>query len=177
MAIARIADIPFDGRDVLELLALEHDRVGVDADYAGFGWALADRVTLQAPDRPPVVVERPVIVALHSADEQPAADDIELLFEVGEQSLLVPLSAFLPRLLAEVPGDRPLVLALCNPGMVELPAGPRPLYFALGDVTSWLDHDATGPSVRLSARRWRLPAEVTPGGSDNRAAAGRTPCR
>lgn len=155
MAIARIADIPFERRDVLELLALEHDRVGFDVDYAGFGWALADQVTLQAPDRPAVVVERPVIVALHSADEQPAADDIELLFEVGEQSVLVPLSAFLPRVLAEVPGNRPLVLALCNPGMVELPAGPRPLYFALGDVTSWLDAGATGPALRLSARRWR----------------------
>ncbi|MBL8945678.1 MAG: hypothetical protein JNK45_21125 [Myxococcales bacterium] len=159
MAIARIADIPFERRDVLELLALEHDRLGVDADYAGFGWALADRVTLQAPDRPPVVVDAPVIVALHSADEQPTADDIELLFEVGEQSLLVPLSAFLPRVLAEVPGDRPLVLALCNPGMVELPAGPRPLYFALGDVTSWLDHGDAGPNLRLSARRWRYRGE------------------
>jgi hypothetical protein len=159
MAITRIAELPFAQRDVLELLALEHDRLAVDADYAGFGWALADRVTLDAPDRPPIELLGVTIIALHSADEQPSAEDIELLFELPDTSVLVPLAAFLPHALAPLPAGRPIVLALCNPRQVELPPGTPPLYYALGDVTSWLDHDGSMPSLRLSARRWRQRGE------------------
>lgn len=157
MAVTRIAEIPFVERDVLELLALEHERLAVDADYAGFGWATAPRVVLDAPDRRPIELRDAVVIALHSADEQPGGDDIELLFELPDQSVMVPLSRFLPHALASVPSGRPVVLALCNPKDVEPRDVSTPIHHAFGDVTSWLDRDADGSSsIRLSARRWRL---------------------
>lgn len=154
MVIRRIADIPFVERDAAQLLALDVDRVSPDADYAGFGWAAVDRVLLTAPDRPQVVVEQPVIVALHSADEQPEGGDVDLLFEVGDQSLVVGLSLFLPHAMTLLPAGRPVVLALCNPGRVAIGSDAPVLHYAWGDVTSWLDDDDDAPQLRLSARRW-----------------------
>lgn len=157
MAVARIADLPFVERDVLELLALEHERVQPDADYAGFGWAVALQLELDSPDQRPIELHDAVIIALHSADEQPAAHDIELLFELPDQSVIVPLSSFLPHALRQVPAGHEVVLALCNPRNVALPAVGARVHHGYGDVTSWLDRDAAGLEwLRLSARRWRL---------------------
>ncbi|MBX7078026.1 MAG: hypothetical protein K1X88_02495 [Nannocystaceae bacterium] len=158
-AITSLEQLPLPQRDVLELLALQHERVAPDPDYAGFGWARVDRIVLAAPDRPAITVGPAIVVALHSADEQPDPDDIELLFELAHTSVLVPMSRWLPELLRRVPPGLPLVLALCNPGRVQLraPAGAPPLHVALGDVTSWLDpRDDGGADLRLSARRWTL---------------------
>ncbi len=156
MAITTIAEIPFEQREPLALLAIGPDRLDVDADYAGFGWAVVDAVVLTAPDRPPVTLDHAVILALHSADVQPDPADIELLFELPAQSVQVPASRFLPHALTLIPPGLPVVLALCNPGRVSLPPLSADVHYALGDVTSWLDPDAGGPgTLRLSARRWR----------------------
>jgi hypothetical protein len=159
VAIARIADLPLPEREPLELLALEHDRSAPDVDYAGFGRAWIEGLELAAPDRPSLVLPRALVIALHSADEQPEGDDVELLFELAGQSVLVPLSKWLDALLPGLPAADDVVLALCNPNRVGIAAPldakhPR-IHYALGDVTSWLDFDAHGRGhVRLSARRW-----------------------
>jgi hypothetical protein len=159
MAIERIADLPLPERAPLELLALDVDRGAPDADYAGFGRAWLDDVELAAPDRPSTTLARALVIALHSADEQPDRDDVELLFELPDQSLFVPLSKWIAAVLPSLPAADDVVLALCNPNRVAIavptdPAHPR-IHYALGDVTSWLDFDAPGRShVRLSARRW-----------------------
>lgn len=155
MSIRRIADIPFAEGELLALLALEHDRTTPDLDYAGFGWATAPVVVLEAAaDRREVGA--PIVVALHSADDQPSTEDVELLFEVGGQSILVPLSVFWPHAVSLLPAEREIVLALCNPaGVVPSDTG-RIVHYATGDVISWLD--PVGPmgwSVRLSAPVWR----------------------
>lgn len=153
--IRRIADIPFAEGELLTLLALEHDRTAPDLDYAGFGWTTALSVVLEAAnDRREVLA--PIVVALHSADDQPSNDDVELLFEVGEQSIVVPLSVFLPHAVTLLPADRDIVLALCNPAGARPPDTGRIVHYATGDVISWLDPvGPTGWSVRLSAPVWR----------------------
>jgi len=159
MAIARIADLPLPEREPLELLALDVDRDAPDADYAGFGRAFIDDVELAAPDRPSTSLARALVIALHSADEQPERDDVELLFELPGESVLVPLSKWIAAVLSSLPPADEVVLALCNPNRVAIavPADathPR-IHYAHGDVTSWLDFDAQGRGhVRLSARRW-----------------------
>jgi hypothetical protein len=170
MAITRIAELPLPEREPLELLALAGDRLAPDHDYAGFGWAWVDAVELAAPDRPPVWLRRTLLLALHSADEQPEHGDIELLFELPDQSVLVPLSRWMPAALPGLPAADELVLVLCNPGRVvpALPPGlpQRRVHYALGDVTSWWDPDDDGGGhVRLSARRWCVAA---PGPGDAR---------
>lgn len=162
MAVTKIADIPFVERDTLEVLALDVDRVSPDADYAGFGWTRVDRVLLTAPQRPDVVVDDAIVVALHSADEQPEDGDLDLLFEIGDESLVVGLSRWLPHMLAQLPAQRPVVLALCNPRRVAIASEAAVLHYAYGDVTSWLDPDPGGPQLRLTARRWLVN---TPAGS------------
>lgn len=159
MAIERIADLPLPERDPLELLALDVDRRAPDADYAGFGRAFIDDVELAAPDRPSVSLPRALVVALHSADAQPDGDDVELLFELPDESVLVPLSKWIAAVLPCLPAADDVVLALCNPDRVAITVprdGSHPrIHYALGDVTSWLDFDAQGRGhVRLSARRW-----------------------
>ncbi|HWB77021.1 MAG TPA: hypothetical protein VG755_18765 [Nannocystaceae bacterium] len=159
MAIARIADLPLPEREPLELLALDVDRDAPDADYAGFGRAFIDDVELAAPDRPSARLSHALVIALHSADEQRDRDDVELLFELPGESVLVPLSKWLAAVLPSLPAADEVVLALCNPNRVPIavPADathPR-IHYAHGDVTSWLDFDAGGGHhVRLSARRW-----------------------
>jgi len=156
MTIRRIADIPFGRRELLELLALSHDRRTPDLDYAGFGWALAPRVVLDMAGAPPREVIAPIVIALHSADEQVTAGDVDLLFETDEQSIIVPLSGFWPHALAAVPAGPDIVLALCNPAGARPPGTGRIVHYATGDVISWLDPvGSTAWSVRLSAPVWR----------------------
>lgn len=156
--ITRLAELPLPQRESTELLALTHERVAPDGDYAGFGWCRLDAVVLAGHDRPPRTVAPAVVLALHAADAQPDDCDIELLFELPDQSVCAPLSVVLPLLLARLPTSSDVVLALCNPGQVSIaapPGAPR-LHYGLGDVTSWLDHEPDGPRVRLSARRWEI---------------------
>ncbi len=159
MSITRIADLPLPLVGVAELLALEVERIAPDHDYAGFGMAWADDLELAAPDRVSLRLTRALVVALHSADEQPHEGDVELLFELPDQSVMVGLSAWLDVFLPRLPAADDVVLALCNPRRVAIhvpPAAPR-IHFALGDVTSWWDRDGRGRThVRLSARAWRL---------------------
>lgn len=151
--IGKVADIPFAERELLELLALDHDREAPDLDYAGFGWAIAPRVILEDSSRREIVA--PVVVALHSADEQATPGDVDLLFETDDESVIVPLSRFLPHALALVPAGREVVLALCNPANVRPDTSGRVLHYADGDVLSWLDPvDRTDWIVRLSAPLW-----------------------
>src|SRR5262249_40390109 len=112
-----------------------------------------------------IVLPRALVVALHSADDQPEGDDVELLFELPDQSVLVPLSKWIPIVLPTLPPSSELVLALCNPRAVRIGAPTSPghavVHYALGDVTSWLDYPDGLPDgrVRLSARRWCIAGE------------------
>ena len=44
--ITRLAELPLPQRESTELLALTHERVAPDGDYAGFGWCRLDAVVL-----------------------------------------------------------------------------------------------------------------------------------
>lgn len=163
MPITRLADLPIHEREPLDLLALTDERLAVDRDYAGFGWAWVDRLELSAPARPSVWLPRALVLALHSADEQPDPDDVELEFEVDGEVVRAPLSRVLAVELARLPRSDDVVLALCNPGdaTVRVPVGVvgrekgTRIHYGLGDVTSWLDHDRDGTEhIRLTARRW-----------------------
>jgi len=163
VTITRLADLPLPQREPFELLALQIERLAPDAEHAGFGWAWIEDLELAAPARPSVVLPRALVVALHSADEQIDADDIELELDLGNQIVRAPLSRVLEAKLADLPPADDIVLALCNPGHVAVPRpaglGGARLYFASGDVTSWLDRDADGDEhIRLSARTWKVAA-------------------
>jgi hypothetical protein len=151
--ISSIGDIPFVERELLELLALDRDRDAPDLDYAGFGWAFAPHVVLEDGVRREIA--DPIVVAMHSADEQTTDGDIDLLFETDDESVIVPLSRFLPHAFRLLPADREIVLALCNPAKVRPDPVDRVVHYADGDVLSWLDpigrHDWI---VRLSAPVW-----------------------
>jgi len=174
MPITRLAELPIHEREPLELLALTHERLAVDRDYAGFGWAWVDGLELSAPARPSLFLSRALVLALHSADEQVDSGDVELEFEVEAEIVRAPLSRVLAVQLPSLPRFDDLVLALCNPGRVAVrsPAGGQPglrtrgrIHYGLGDVTSWLDRDADGREhIRLAARGWAIaePAENAP---------------
>ena len=168
MPITRLAELPIHEREPLELLALTHERLAVDRDYAGFGWAWVEGLELSAPARPSLRLPRALVLALHSADEQVDPGDVELEFEVGAEIVRAPLSRVLAVQLPLLPRFDDLVLALCNPARVAVrsPAGTfGRIHYGLGDVTSWLDRDADGPErIRLVARGWALaaPAENAP---------------
>lgn len=159
MPISRIADLPIHEREPLDLLALTDERLAVDRDYGGFGWAWVDGLELSAPARPSLWLPRALVLALHSADEQPDADDVELEFEVDGEIVRAPLSKLLAVQLSRLPPSDDVVLALCNPNdaPVRVPVGvvDRRIHYAFGDVTSWLDHDRDETQhIRLTARRW-----------------------
>lgn len=147
----KIADLPFRERPVLELLNLEAERDEPDPDYAGYGWARVPSISLDDHE-----VADALVLALHSADDgEPFEDDIELEFELpGGDSVLVLLSQFLAEWLPRLPRASAVVLAMCNPhdAALDLEAGV-PIYYADGDVESWLD-ESEGPHpdrLRLAA--------------------------
>lgn len=147
----KIRDLPFRERPVLELLNLEADRDEPDPDYAGYGWARVPSISLDELE-----LADALVLALHSADDgEPMADDIELEFELpGSGSVLVLLSQFLAEWLPRLPRASAVVLAMCNPhrATLEVDAGV-PVYYAHGDVESWLD-ESDGPypdRLRLAA--------------------------
>ena len=111
------------------------------------------------------------MLGLHSRDDaEPLAGDVELEFVLREgdetYSAVTLLSEFLRARLAGLVGDASaVVLALCNPQDAELPRpeglGDRPIYYAHGDVTAWMQRQpgARGWSpdaveITLEAQRW-----------------------
>lgn len=188
-------ELPFVRQPLFPLLGfdLERKREVVSLEYTGYGWCRPARLWLhETSEGRSVCVEEPLVLALHSADDGPAlAGDILLEFALeGQAPVAAPLSLFLarwlPRLLAELgeAGDaedagvasavdaaaRPIVLALCNPHRVKLArpeAAAGPVYYALGDVDSWLDLEEAaalrgsdekeaGGRMRLSADQWHV---------------------
>ncbi len=169
--IGSIAEIPFAARDPLDLLNLSDDRDEPDPDYVGFGHCRVDEVVLEDGDGARIVVRDARIVALHSCDLGAARpDDIELEFFIDEvapdYSVRALLSTFLAARLEGLRGDeRAIVLAMCNPHRAALgqvaSAGATPVYYAVGDVESWLDPDdgTEKPCLRLLAEAWMKAGE------------------
>jgi hypothetical protein len=101
-------------------------------------------------------VQDVLLLALHTPDDAPPSEDIELYFELpdGDQ-VVVDSSLFFAQWLPRLPRASAIVLALCNPHE----ATPRvatdvPVYYALGDVESWIDHDAGGRIILTSTGSW-----------------------
>jgi len=161
--IERIADVPLVQLDPLRLLNLDRDRDAPDLDFAGFGWARAREIDLASP-RGRVRVRDALVLALHSADEQPDDGDVLLELELADQVVRAPLRRFLAARLPELLGsEAEVVLALCNPKAVRIAApvglGARRLHYADGDVLSWLDRDDGGDHIRLDADDWHVAKE------------------
>ena len=157
-AVGTIAELPFRERPEIEVLHLDEDRDVPDLDYAGYGWARVDRLWL-ADEAGVRSADDALVLALHSADDgEPLADDLELEFELGpDRSVLVLASMFLATWLPRLPRDpAAIVLAMCNPhrASIRSPAISAPLYYALGDVDSWLELDDGGSRVWLTAPTW-----------------------
>ncbi len=62
--ITRLAELPLPQRESTELLALTHERVAPDGDYAGFGWCRLDAVVLAGHDRPPRTVAALLLIGV-----------------------------------------------------------------------------------------------------------------
>ena len=171
-----ITEIEVPLRDPIALLDLDGERDVPDPEFYGWGLGWVGPLVLAADGGAPRVdLPRALVVALHAADDQPeepGALDLEFdidLDETGDEfvALVVPaprfLEARLPGLVAEATrgheGPVDVVLALCNPRRVPivrpagLPASAR-LWWAEGDVESWLDPSPQGDRFRLSALRW-----------------------
>lgn len=163
----KIAELPFHERPVHELLNLTGDRSTPDLQYAGFGWALVDKIWCVGTASS-YSVRNALVVAIHTADDaEPIAHDIELEFEISDQeSVSVLASAFLERWLPRLPRASAIVLCLCNPHRATIvrPAGATaPVHYALGNVASWLDHDDGGERIELVADTWstlRVPVST-----------------
>lgn len=165
--IQSILDIPFHERDLGDLLNLDEHRDAPQFDYYHYGHARTDVIHLEERDgrEPLPVVRDALVLALHSADDpEPLDRDVELEFFVDEvaddYSVTVLLSDFLDKWLPRICADeRAVVLVLCNPHGAEIarPAILRgtPLYYAVGDVESWLDMADGRPFIRLIADAWR----------------------
>lgn len=160
MGALTIAALPFHERPVRALLHFDEARTTVDRDYAGYGWARVDRLYLATGDERGRALDDVLVLALHSADDaEPLADDIELELELPDRPPVAVLaSLFLARWLPRLPRDTSaIVLALCNPHHAILRApsdDPRPIYYAMGDVESWLERDEQGDHIRLVAPSW-----------------------
>jgi hypothetical protein len=149
-----IAELPFVERPATELLGFVNGRAELDRDYAGYGWARVDRLWLSEPARESRVDDA-LVLALHSPDDAaPIAGDIELELELPHGgSVLVMLSKFLATWLPKLPEAPAYVLALCNPTGATIGAGAgAPLWYAGGDVESWIDPDSR---LLLAADSWK----------------------
>ncbi|GAB4569431.1 MAG: hypothetical protein Tsb0020_23550 [Haliangiales bacterium] len=151
--------------------------VGPDLSYYGFGYAYVDSLWLtnEGDPEPLPPVRNALLLALHTPDDaEPIDDDILLEFwiddvtceeadEEDDYAVTVKLSRFLSLWLPKISrAESAIVLAVCNPFETrivrpELP-GVRPIWYPLGNVTSWCDAPADsigGPGVlRLSANNW-----------------------
>jgi hypothetical protein len=136
-----IRELPFVERPVHELLHFNAPRSAPDPDYAGYGWARMPEVWLDEQR-----VTDALVLAIHSADDsEPIAGDIEIEFELpGDRPVSVLATMFLEVWLPRLPRANAIVLALCNPHHAVLrrpAAAAAPVYLAMGDVESWLEHD------------------------------------
>lgn len=161
----KIADLPFVERPVHEMLHFDDDRIEVDRNYAGYGWCRVPEIWIGETGSDEIaLLEDALVLALHSADDGEALpDDIELEFELpGGEPVTVLLSQFLAVWLPALPRAKNIVLAMCNPHDAVI-AAPKeagaPLYYATGDVESWIDDDEGGRLELLADGSWaRLPA-------------------
>jgi hypothetical protein len=161
VTISAILDLPFHQRPPLELLGIG-ERATIDLEYTGFGWTEVDAIWLEDATGARALVERPLVLALHAADDGPAiADDILLELDIPGQPVTVMLSAFLARWWPRLPRRRATVLAVCNPHRARL-AAPGSLHYGVGAVDSWLDSDADGDHLRLVAEAWHRTVSEEP---------------
>ena len=154
--VRSVGELPFREWDARELLNLTDERASPVLDDIRFGWCRLDRVWLESPAGL-TVVESPLVIALHAAEDGEALDrDVELEFYLDdEHSVTALLSTFLGHWLPRLPAASRLVLAMCNPHRATLPhPGGVPVHYAHGDVDSWLEHG--DDSVRLAADSWHL---------------------
>ena len=155
-----IGELPFVERPLRALLDLEVDRDGINRDFTGFGWALADSLWLERSDGAATRIDDALVIALHTADDaEPLADDLELEFDVPGGPVSVLASAFLERWLPRLPQRSAIVLAICNPHRAALrrPAGASvPVHHALGDVAAWRERvgDESAERILLAAEEW-----------------------
>lgn len=168
--VPRLAELPFRRLPLFDLLGFDLAREALDLSYTGFGWAEPAHITLESTrEASRQVIEQPLLLALHSADDAPElAGDLLLELVLGEdRAVATPLSRFLAEWLPRLPAHKPVVLALCNPHratLAPLPGG-RALWYGLGDVDSWLDatdeplrgseHERRDGRFRLTAEAWR----------------------
>ncbi len=170
--VTTLAALPFPERDPWELLGLDPGRSEPDLDHETSGYCRLPAVSIEDADgRRKTLVGGILLLGLHSRDDaEPRTDDVELEFVLrdGDEtySAVTRLSEFLRlRLAGLVHGAGTVVLALCNPqgATVTRPPGlgERPLYYADGDVTAWMQrrpgaHGWTPGEVEiiLAAERW-----------------------
>lgn len=162
MPVQTLADLPFVAREPWDLLGLDPQRAGPDPDHDTAGYCRLPALLLEDAGGGLTPVKDALVLGLHSRDDaEPLTGDIELEFVMreGEEtySAVALLSEFFDKRLAGLVGDASaVVLALCNPQRADLkrPAGlgERPLYYAHGDVTAWMQR-------RPGVRHWR-PGEV-----------------
>lgn len=169
--VLTLAGLPFDERAAWDLLGLDAQRRTVNEDHDTSGFCRLPALLLEDGAGGVQEVRDVLVLGLHSRDDaEPLADDVELEFVLrdgGETySAVVLLSDFLRVRLAGLVGDASaVVLALCNPQAADLPRpaglGDRPIYYAHGDVTAWMQrlpgaHGWTPEAVEiiLAARRW-----------------------
>ena len=174
MTIESVLDLPFHERPIRELLNLTEHRDVPQHDYAGYGWARVAEIWLEAGENIERV-EDALVLALHTPDDiepssddidpniddlEPTTGDVELYFEVPGDQLTVDASLFFAKWLPELPRASAIVLSLCNPQRVHLRLPTNvPVYYALGDVESWLDHDEGGRVVLATDGSWaKVPA-------------------
>ncbi|MCR9161035.1 MAG: hypothetical protein ACE37F_11410 [Nannocystaceae bacterium] len=155
-----VADIPFERRDVLELLGLRGEEAP-DEQFDEHGWCRPTEVWLD--DGSARCVASPLLIAAHTPDEPlPGPLMVELWVEHEGEPLAVrvPWTRFAEERIAPLLGpERDVVVALCNPQGKPLAPPPglggRTLHFAEGDVTAWLEPADGAPRISLTAQRWR----------------------
>ena len=154
-----IAELAFHERPVIELLDLgDVERLEVNRDYAGYGWARVARLWL-GDSRGTQPIDDALVLALHSMDDAPAvvADDVRLEFVLADRSVAVFATRFLEIWLPRLPRASAIVLAMCNPHRAVLRArADVPIHYAFGDVEAWLDEGehVPGARIRLAAATW-----------------------
>jgi hypothetical protein len=161
--MSSIADLPFREESPLALLNVDEFRVAPDPDYEGYGYARVDEIVLAGHGDEQLSVRDALLVVVHTDDDPPAlTEDLELAFpdENGREVVAVLLSDFLRVWLPRIRGnEQAIVLVTCNPHRARVwrpeAAGTIPVYYALGDVESWLDHDGSRQTLRLLAEDWR----------------------
>src|SRR5690606_25195019 len=147
-----LRELPFDQVAPLALFGLDPaaDRPA-ELEHTRHGWCALPGVELVGEDQA-LWVESPLVLALHSADDEllavprrggvPRDINLELALD-DERSVVALLSQFLSARLPELVGDRQaIVLALCNPRKARISGPPalagRRIYYGTGDVVAWL---------------------------------------